>query len=302
VVAAVVAVAAATALVASGPHHAPYKKGAPPVDQVTQGAAPRAAPTEDPDGDGALEAALRAWAQFPVDADPRPIVFLREVFGQSGFHTGAQKVAFMSGNWTMPQDLPSSPAMVDGYPIITAREALERLRTADGNGGPRHEGRPITVSSIRLGRALAPEDRGGRSVPAWEVRFTGSLGPNWVPAVAPPARYDLPPGTNLYGPGAVATHGGRRLSINFFGSPDQSGPCGADYAVKFRESAHAVAFRIVQLDRPTSTPSDQPVTCDAVGYNRNLSITLDQPIGNRVLVEADSPADIRGPLPVEIRD
>jgi hypothetical protein len=158
------------------------------------------------------------------------------------------------------------------------------------------------VTSIRLGRTVAPDDRGGVSVPAWEIRFTGSIGPNWVPAVAPPARYELPPGTNLYGYGAEATDGGRPLTIHFLGSADVPGPCGADYAVKFLESDHAVAFRIIRLDRPRPTPSDRPMTCDAVGYTRSLFITLDRPIGHRVLLEADGPADIRGPLPVTIRD
>ncbi|HEY5024974.1 MAG TPA: hypothetical protein VII76_08365 [Acidimicrobiales bacterium] len=43
--------------------------------------------------------ALSRWADFPIDADPRPWVFVEPVVSpDGGFHTGGAKVSFSKGD------------------------------------------------------------------------------------------------------------------------------------------------------------------------------------------------------------
>jgi hypothetical protein len=269
-------------------------------DNVTQ-EAPAATTTASAspvsDWRAAASEALTAWDDFPVDAAHRPIVVLQDTVGPSGFHTDEGKIAFMSGNWSPPDSLPSSPDEVDGYPVISAQEALDRLRTADGNGGGKPEGTAMTVQDMRLGKVEVRTDRGPMTLPAWRVMFSDSLGPNWVPAVAPPATFRHA-GYSYREAGATTGNGSRELTIHTAVS-DGSGPCGGTVSVETVESAHAVAYRLIVTPNPRG--NDLVGCAYDAGGGQDVTVTLAAPLGNRVLVDVPGPDDVRGAVPVVVK-
>lgn len=245
---------------------------------------------------------LAAWEDFPVEEQTRPIVLIRTTAGPSGFRTGDQKNAFMSGNWAAPETLPKAPDTADGYPVISAREALDRLRTAGGNGGGEPKGTRISVVDMRLGSVMAVTDRGPLKLPAWRVVFTGSTGPNWVPAIAPPVRWDYD-SRDLSGEQAATVQGRPELTFEL-GVPAGPPPCGGgEFRAEAVESAHAVAFRIIALERPQVRPEDNETVCPTGGFTepRTVTVSLAEPLGNRVLLSVPAVGDVGGPVLVDVR-
>src|SRR5438094_10316815 len=78
-----------------------------------------------------LPTALQHWAAFPIHASPRPIVLMEGlVTGPHGFYDSEKtKVAFASGAFDRPAQLPSGPDTAGGYPIISADEAFDLLKS-----------------------------------------------------------------------------------------------------------------------------------------------------------------------------
>ena len=56
-------------------------------------------------------------------------------------------------------------------------------------------------------------------------------------------------------------------------------PCGADYTAEAVTGAHAV---VVMIHARFHQGND---TCDLMGYLRHAEVTLDPPLGNRVVLE-----------------
>src|SRR6202022_2591239 len=74
---------------------------------------------------------LKPWATFPVQASPRPIVFVDGPVSLSagfGFPDGPAKEAFMNGAVDPPARLPTGPATAHGYPVISAASAVTLLQ------------------------------------------------------------------------------------------------------------------------------------------------------------------------------
>lgn len=252
-------------------------KTATVVESAPAGGAPGEGPAAE--SDPVLTSMLAEWADFPVDADPRPILVLRQVAGSSGFRSGDAKVAFMTGNWDGPADLPKSPAEADGYPVISAAEALTRLKEADGAARAKPEGKRLRVSDMRLGAVDVLTDRGMRPLPAWRVTFNGSIGPNWVPAIAPPARYVHPLlDRDSYWDMRVSADG-RTVTMPLLVDTGFPGPCDSVSELRIVESQQAVAVRIVSVPRvPVS--GEKPGDCEQHGVAGQLA----KPLGNRVLL------------------
>lgn len=76
--------------------------------------------------------ALERWAGFPVDANPRPWVFVGPVIGpEVGFRTGAAKISFMKADINMAVPIPDDVlAHIRQYGITSGvRPSLYRWKS-----------------------------------------------------------------------------------------------------------------------------------------------------------------------------
>ncbi|HST49677.1 hypothetical protein [Jatrophihabitans sp.] len=241
---------------------------------------------------GEPAAALARWRSFPADADPRPLVL---VYGlvrdpSSGFTGSGDKDAYGAGAFDVAVTLPAGPATVDGYPVVPAREAVDRLRATawpDSTSTTR-----LRIVSATLGRVEFGTDRGLRRLPAWRFGIDGVRDPAWVLAVDSPALWPYQPdwAQNPNSLGAALQPDGRTVSYDFTGGPDNPGPCGAQYAASAKESATAVVIEVRQVGKQQAEPQpegDVVVACEAMGYRRTVTVQLAAPLGGRVLLTAD---------------
>lgn len=261
-----------------------------------------------------LSEALAAFDDFPVTASPRPLVLTPPFGGRvndpaGGFSAGDiaeadnRKTAYLQGSIQAPARLPDGPKSSQNYPIITAAEALQILKTPSGSGAVMPVP-PLQVTSVVLGTSVFVTDRGRLSLPAWLFSFRDVANPAAVLAVAPPALY-LHPASDFqskasgvtWATAAEVSSSGHTITAEFAGSPAGSGPCTADYGLQIAASAKAVAVEVVELPRPdaASPSSTMPnMACALVGYPRQATAALPEALGNRVVVDADT----RNPLAV----
>jgi hypothetical protein len=148
----------------------------------------------------------------------------------------------------------------------------------------------LRVTSVRLGTAMFMTDRGQRRLPAWLFSFAAIRGPAAVLAVAPTQIFPPPAQAGRQLPlvdWAFSRTGGRALTVRFSGAPAGHGPCTAGYSVRIAESATAVAVAVTE--HPHASGS---VACSAVGYSRQATARLAEPVGARVVVDAVSRAAV----------
>jgi hypothetical protein len=232
---------------------------------------------------GQSSKALRLWADFPVDASPRPLVLAGPdiVDPATGFPNGDDKEAYIYGRFELKTTLPAGPAIVNGQPVISAAEALAVLRS-QGHGEKPPKPTSLMVTSAKLGTADFPTDRGVRSLPAWVFRFAGVSNPAMVLAIPATDRWPrpgMPVGNG--GEGSVTiSKDGSQVTLSFVGAAPGTGPCQAEYAADVSQSATAVSIS------PRELPGhgDGQENCDAVGHLRTVTATLKSPLGNRVVV------------------
>jgi hypothetical protein len=210
--------------------------------------------------EGKARRGLRAWAGFPADRQPRPLILLSSAAQSGAFPDGQTKLAFLNG-W------------VEGAPGFPA-QILEALR-----GQPRPgEGSPLLLESAVAGEREFATDRGRKGLPAWCVQAQGVTDPIWVldPAASRQS-WQPPDAEDLYWRGSKASLGsdGRTLTLSFTGAPEYytSYP-----GATFLESGNAVAVIPVREEHVTG-----PRT--TVGKRREVSATLARPLGNRVLLD-----------------
>jgi hypothetical protein len=92
---------------------------------------------------------------------------------------------------------------------------------------------------------------------------------------------------------ATTVGAGTRLTVNFVGSPGPaSEPCGVDYTAEAVESENAVVVIVVQ--HPYPGPYGPNQGCTAVGFDRNATVDLVRPLGERAVLE------VRQGLPVPV--
>ena len=236
-------------------------------------------------GAGRLRHVLRDWSAFPANATPRPLVLTGPPVADpaSGFPNGAAKLAYLEGAFDLPAALPSGPAAVPGFPLITAKKAAGVLRSVAAKGPPVTS--RLTVTGVRLGTAVFDTDRGPRQLPAWLFGLAGVRDPAGVLAVAA-SRIFVPPGHPANGrpfvDDAWLGRDGRTLTVRFFGAPSGTGPCSASYTLDRAFSSAAVAVAVQEHKR------DGTALCAAVGYPRRVTVALPAPLGGRVLVDAAS--------------
>jgi hypothetical protein len=131
-----------------------------------------------------LRQVLRTWSAFPASGTPRPLVMTGPPVADpaSGFPSGDAKLAYLEGAFNLPATLPSGPAVAAGFPLITARQATQVLRSVAAKGPPVTS--RLTVTGVRLGTALFDTDRGPRQLPAWLFGLAGVRDPAGVLARA----------------------------------------------------------------------------------------------------------------------
>ena len=221
--------------------------------------------------------AVEQWADFPVDHDPRPLVFTGSiVIPEEGFRTAEAKVAFARG------DIEVQGPVLDGVLAI-----LRGVRSSE-----RHSGSilgPLVLTDGKKSERSFSTDRGPRILPAWLFKGRELLGVLWVldPDVAAKRWTPMEPSEQ-----PAATGGRVHLSIRSRIAPDDhtlhfeftgGPPEWVDYpSSEVIESDHAVVVIPVGFDLGPPGPRR------AVGYRREVVVQLRSRLGNRVLINLDA--------------
>jgi hypothetical protein len=221
--------------------------------------------------------ALDRWADFPVDLDPRPLVITGPiVLPEKGFRTGEAKIAFLRGDIEVQGPVP--------------HDVLGALR--DAGSLERHPGpevRPLVLTHGAKSEATFLTDRGPRILPAW--RFDGEDLLGMLSVVEPEVvAMGWKPGEPPPQPAPTAAHFHRSFRSEI--EPDDytlhfeftgGFPQWVDYpSSEVIESDHAVA--VIPVERDHGPPEPRR----AIGYRREVVVSLRQRFGNRVLVNLDA--------------
>ncbi|MEO7261861.1 MAG: hypothetical protein ABI047_11510 [Jatrophihabitantaceae bacterium] len=236
---------------------------------------------------GQPEKALAGWQPFPVSASPRPVVLTRGMVldPSTGFATSEDKLAYINGNYDLGTALPTAPATFGGYAVVTAKAALDRLgMTASGQQSSAR----LRIVKVRLTRANFGTDRGLQLLPAWQFTLAGVTDSVRVFAVAQSPLWPAKPSevTAAQEQASIAADD-QSVTYSFVGGPTGPSPCGVEYKAKVTESPTAAMINVAEVTpNPAggSTSADQ--ACDAVGYERTVTVRLAAPLGNRVLLNA----------------
>ena len=222
--------------------------------------------------------AVAAWADFPFDAVPRPVVLTGEALQvEGGFATGEAKYAFLRGAIEADETVPPEPVSALRHePQLTGAPARSRLR----------------VIRAVIDQTSFATDRGPLVLPAWRVEAADALGPVWVLSDQARQRCWNPSAPAVAGRGshtldhATVDADGATLTVFFTGmSPKHFG-----YRAEVIETAAALAVVPFGHLLPDQTLTG-PVA--AVGHHRKVEVRLAGPLDGRVLVNTNA-----APVPV----
>lgn len=248
-----------------------------------------------------------------VNADP--VVGGLPTYGwSSGIHVGPDGSLVAGSGRLKP------PAKGDTYPVVGAQKALEDLNKASKGTGPigiggcatdppagtdgARDARPdlpcrttvdmvpprvVTVTGAAFGLAAQYVDGEQVLVPAWlfEARAKPGTEPYTVVRTAVEARYLAPPAKPSPTPeegtaperqisSFTTDPAGRALSVTFWG-----GVC-STYTVTAAETPQKVSVRI------SEKPTDPDKACIAIAVEVTKTVTLEQPLGSRPVVDGAS--------------
>ncbi len=212
--------------------------------------------------------AVARWDDFPVRQIPRPLVLLGEpAHARNGYRSQRARRAFRNG-WIETQVSVPEPVL-----------AIAGRRPDRPENEP-----PIVITAARRTRIEQRTDRGPQRLPGWELSSEQTLGPIvvldpevlaqawWPPDPQPPPPAGARPGHAPVSGVAV----GDTLTYRFMG--DQRA-----LTAEVIESPRAVAL-------VPRAEDDEPPTIPTL---RRLTVTLDQPLGARVLVDGHGhPAEV----------
>ncbi|MGW3728087.1 hypothetical protein [Streptomyces sp. NPDC000851] len=206
---------------------------------------------------------------------------------EGGFHDKADEHAYATQNFVLRGRLPVAPERSGRVtwksggsltrPLLGAREAYERF-AGGGNDGPH-----LTVTGARLGEMTLATSRGPATVPAWLFTLEGYDSPLRSVAVGP-SKLPRPP----VGPAAGSPSGelwelrslvevaGDGRSVTVIGN---HGACDDGPVVHVLETDGSVV-----LSGSVAGGTDGPCTAQLLG--REVAVTLDRPVGDRVLLDA----------------
>ncbi len=227
------------------------------------------------------ERAVERWADFPVEADPRPVVLtgggvqLGEPIGNFKFVESDFKRAFALG-------------MVEGAPGVPDEpvELLRRRRRPDREvpAGP-----SLILTRAERSKTEFWTDRGRRDLSAWRIESSGARGVIWALDEAGHAQCWVPPPSpdtperRPYSLGlqcATLFDDGVTLRVRFRGELEAM----VAYGASVLETSTAVCIVPVEspLQQEARATASWPLGDDS--HSRELTVRLDRPLGGRVLV------------------
>ena len=239
-------------------------------------------------------AALKAWKDFPANANPRPIiVFNRSVehFGPSGFSSEPdRKIVWicnkfaLAGSIRLTDTAPSraSAGASATYPGIGSARAYSELMAGRPRTTQQPEcatSQPFVIAAVRWGTAAFRTDRGTMTMSAWVFDLAEVDGYLAYSAVDPSAFWGGGV-TPSEGRGGRVTADGQTLKIAVGNA--EPGPCGADYTASAAESETAVAVAVKMYPH---APPAQPVVCTLALRLSYIAVRLKAPLGGRVLLD-----------------
>lgn len=222
--------------------------------------------------------AVARWSQFPVHADPRPIVLLEGALrAEEGFATADAKMAFLTGAIEARKGVPEEVIHLMRRSQVRARPAPSALR----------------VNAAALAKTTFVTDRGRQTFAAWRVDADDTHGPIWVLAEEVLAHCWSPPdasddvsaggaGSRVLS-GATLGSGDTDLAVDFVGGSKAL----LDYEAETIENAAAVAVILRERAKRVLAPA---TAITAAGHARRIRSDLSDPLGSRVLVNLDRTA------------
>ena len=222
--------------------------------------------------------AVGAWADFPFDAVPRPVVLTGEVVQvERGFATGEAKYAFSQGDIEADETVPAEPVRaLRREPQLTGAPARSRLR----------------VTCAFVDQTAFATDRGPLVLPAWKVEAVDTLGPIWVLTDQARQRCWNPPPPVAAGRGShsldhtTVDADGITLTVFFTGSSPKYFRCRAEV------TETAAGLTVVPLGHLLPGQTRTGPVC-AIGHPRKAEVRLASPLDVRVLVNPNA-----SPVPV----
>lgn len=201
---------------------------------------------------------------------------------------------------TLPDDAPDGTVRWadgrTGHAVpMGARTALERMRATGikcTNCPPgEFDGvrlRPMTITAATPTTMRVRSSRGWATIPAWRYTFAERPG---IQAIQAAVRSAVPPKVartwqaplSLRIDRARLGADGRTLTGWFVGGPAGSGQCGENYTGYAVQSGHAVGILVVRVPNDPGWKGD--VVCTTEGYDRSVTVKLDAPLGDRVVIE-----------------
>ncbi len=221
--------------------------------------------------------AVERWGDFPVDQDPRPLVFTGPIaIPDKGFTTGQAKLAFLRGDIEV-----HGPALDSVLAVLRTAGSLEQ-----------HPGSilgPLILNNPTKAETSFSTDRGKRVLSAWRFEGTELLGVLWVidPEIAAnqwkpvePPKQPAPTAGRAPRPvRARIESDGHTLHVEFTGG----NPKWVDYPrSEVTESDHAIAVSPIGIDHGPPGPRL------ALGYRREVVVQLKSRLGNRVLIDLNA--------------
>jgi len=255
--------------------------------------------------------ALARWADAVRRSGGASITFVGDLTGQIGDWEQAvgenNKAALMAGMIQAPhglsKDQPSGDTVkwLDGSSVdvnvLSAADTLAALiASAKGKCG---DCTPLEVTDAQRATGLIDTSRGPANAPIWVYSIAGSTVKVTRVAVDKSVTVD-PPAWNANNPpegvridSATGSATSKKLTVSFVGAQDGADkPCGEDYTTEAVESELAI---VVIVERhPYAGPMPPNTACDLVGYLRTAKVTLEAPLGNRVVL------DVQQGLPVSV--
>jgi hypothetical protein len=204
------------------------------------------------------------------------------------------KLAWATGHLVAVGPLPTAPGpgrVLHGSgrgvstTVMSADDALAAMTARRSDCGGCTD---LKVTGAVLATMDVPTSGGTVSVPAWRFTLEGTavtllrvaVPVSGLVRVSPPSTQPEP------GDGSAADSfsllpGGRTLRLHFVGSPDEPGPCGADYRGEQYASSTAVVVTVVEVPRKDT---GQDVACTAIGMLRTVDVVLADPLGDRTVL------------------
>jgi hypothetical protein len=149
------------------------------------------------------------------------------------------------------------------------------------------------VTAARMITVTIETVDGPVTAPAWEYTLAGHSARYVMPSVGagealipPTAPWDSAhPPLGLSFDSVKSTSDGTRLTLGFTGSQGHSDkPCGEDYTPEVVAGTHAVVI-VIHTQRYHGGAMGPNEACNLIGYHREAVVTLNPPLGNRVVLE-----------------